>query len=171
MLFKNLILIFFAFINFWIFPQHSEYIALRLSAIINNSHKNINLPAHDVELTDNVKKVVFSKKINIPFISISEYIKEYTTSAQGRAFIPKGALIIVVGERTFGIWENEKGVMYSPISQTEFDEETWPCTLFNSVNIHKPRTNSITSILKLLLLIDKKGHLKLENLKTFSIKN
>lgn len=160
--------------NLFIFgQQNSDYIALRISAVINSSKKIVTIPDHEVELSDNITKaIMLHKKVNIPFISITEYIKEYTKSAQGRAFIPKGALLLNIGNRAYGIWENEKGVMCSPETQTSFDDESWPNKLFNNLNKRKPRNpNSLSSVLKLLLLIDSNGYLKLENLKTHSNSN
>jgi hypothetical protein len=110
----------------------------------------------------------FKSSVKIPFVSIKNYIKEYAESANGRAYIPEKALMIrLENNRTYGIWENEVGIMLSPDQKT--DDLRGLRKLLKNVNLREPKDNRLSSsVLKLLLLIDKQGDIALSNLETFS---
>lgn len=146
-----------------------EYIALRIKAIRNCSEKRVSLDQEAVSIEAYAKKLYLLKEnVDIPFISISEYPREYAQGVQGKAYIPKGALLITLENRKFGFWENENGIWCSPEPKSGADEEQWPAKLTNNVNKRKPKEPKLAkSILKFLLVIDKASNISLEDYNSF----
>ncbi|MBA2306606.1 hypothetical protein H0W26_00520 [Candidatus Dependentiae bacterium] len=72
----------------------------------------------------------FTKPLTVPFISIRNYLKEYTAN---RPYIPKEALSIDTTFGRFRLWASEQGVVCAPdIKQRGFSCDVWDTeTLFD----------------------------------------
>jgi len=150
--------------------QIDTYTALRISVIRNLSQNKISIGALNKPIESTNQMVnLFNQQIDIPFISIAEYIKDYAQAVRGQAYVPRGSLMLMLGNKEFGLWENEKGIYCSPSALDANDEEQWPKRLMPNLNKRKPKNpRASSSVSKLLLVIGKTGDMLLDNYRNFT---
>lgn len=104
-------------------------------------------PKENVELSSGVK---------IPFISIKEYMKQFVKNTP---YVPGNALNIGIPEQgLFFLWECELGIICAPNPKNINSMGEWKTRV-----LIEPKKSLPLSVLRLLLLIDKKGKICLEN--------
>lgn len=110
----------------------------------------------------------FREPFQIPFLSIAQYIREYTKAiTTGRGYIPQGALRLRIGRKWFGLWEHETGIMCSADPKTADDSDDGLVKLLDNVNRYDCKNNakdnkSLINAVKLMLFINKKEKIALE---------
>ncbi len=152
--------------------QENNYVPLQIAAVESLACEQVKVAnsTKQVAITGPMQNLRLLKhRFYIPFISIIENLKEYKESAEGRAYVPKDALKISIGDKKlYGIWENEVGIMFSPDPKVLADDDHGPRKLMKNINKRGPKDKkNIMPALKLLLLIDKRGNVALGNLQAF----
>lgn len=129
-------------------------IAYKLDIIkIKNLSKNhIRVNSGKANKTILYNNHVIDHKLNIPFISVNDYIIEYITE---KPFIPQKALKIETKKGSFGLWENEQGIMCSPDIKSSRGEIIPKCIMeaFNT----KLNKTKLKTIVPLMLIVDNNG--------------
>lgn len=100
----------------------------------------------------------FTKPLSVPFISIRNYLNEYTTN---RPYIPDEALSIDTKFGCFRLWASEQGVVCAPdIKQKSFSCDVWDTeTLFENTKAEQDIRKKCLLVLVLKVL---KNKLKIE---------
>lgn len=140
------------------------YTPLLITSLLNDSKQTITIQnaQYTAEVTA-TKQVSFDKPFNIPFISIALYIKDFAEAAQGKLFIPKGALSILFGNKRYGIWENEMGIMCSTDTKSS-ENEIGFIKLMKNINKHGAKDKqAVAKALCYLLSINNQGAMVLGN--------
>ncbi|MBA3751458.1 hypothetical protein H0X06_01475 [Candidatus Dependentiae bacterium] len=102
------------------YADASQFVPVFLRAVKNTSSSQCTIEKNIVPSRETLQ---FSQPLSIPFISIRNYLKEYTAD---RPYVPKQALKIDTGLGRFRVWASETGVMYAPdIKQEHFSSDTW----------------------------------------------
>lgn len=96
-------------------------------------------------------KKLINPGLAVPFVSIKQYMKEFVRNIP---YAPKESLKIETALGIYRLWQSESGVICAP------DPETTDSDLWKSKILLKNRKN--LSSIRLLLLIDQEGQIKLK---------
>lgn len=97
--------------------------------------------------------LVLSSPFQIPFISINKYMTQFVKNTP---YVPEKALKIKTKLGYYYIWRSEHGVVSAPDPKSFDILEQWKtCTLLDNIES--------SQLLKLLLLVDHKGKISLQN--------
>ena len=113
----------------------------------NESTSQVKLKLGSKNIIDVLSNKNIKKEIDIPFISISKNIIDFT---QDKFYMPKGALKVITNLGKFGIWKNEDGIMYAQKVGQNFDKKIQEKLELNN-------TKNLAGIIKVVLLINKQG--------------
>ncbi len=115
--------------------------------IDNKSDSKANLKLGAEKIIDVLSKKKINREIEIPFISVSRNIVDFT---QDKFYIPKGALKVITNLGKFGIWKNEDGLMFAQKTKYNFEKKS-P----EKLDLNHPET--ISEITKVVLFINSQG--------------
>ncbi len=113
------------------------------------------------EIVDPFSTISLEPGLKIPFVSIKRYMNQYV---KNKPYAPANALKIKTQQGLFYIWESEAGVVCAPDPKRLNIGLEWEANTLLKVNSDGPENRLSAAVLRLLILINKQGEIRLERL-------
>ncbi len=81
--------------------------------IIQIENHSLDVVKVDQIMVKKLKKVALLKQLEIPFVSWLKNYKYREADIKEQPYIPKEALVVFVGAEEWGLWRDERGILYA----------------------------------------------------------